>query len=97
MAASFPGFSISTVEYHNLLRACESWKAGVQLIANHAERAGQSLVSLTSSHGVLLPTSTKREKISVLGTERGMGKSLLFGIRFWILFWHENFVEFRKL
>lgn len=61
------------MEYRDLLRTCESWKAGVQLIANHAERAGQSLVSLTSSRGVLLPTSTKREKISVLGTERGKG------------------------
>lgn len=67
------------MEYHDLLRACESWKAGVQLIASHAERAGQSLVSLTTSHRVLLPTSTEGEKISVLGTEREVqGKTALW-------------------
>lgn len=79
------------MDYCALLRACESWKAGVQLIANHAERAGQSPVSLSSYHGVLLPTSTDGEKISVPGIERevwwgGGDRMLPFGIRFWTLF-----------
>lgn len=71
------------MEWRDLLRACKSWKAAVQLIAKRAGRARQNLVSLTSSQGVLLPTSSEGQKISVLGAERQEGIRLLFGIRFW--------------
>lgn len=81
------------MEWRDLLRACKSWKAAVQLIANHAERAGQSLVSLTSSQEALLPTSKEGEQMSVPGAQRQARTRLLFGIRSQTSFCHQSVVQ----
>lgn len=81
------------MEWRGLLRACASWKAAVQLIADHAERAELSLVSLTSSQEALLPTSKEGEKMSVLGVQRQAGTRLLFGIRLWTFFCYQSVVQ----
>lgn len=84
------------MEWRDPLRASESWKAAVRLIANRAERAGQSLVSLTSSQEALLPTSKEGGQMSVQEAQRQAGTRLLLGIRPWTSFCHQSVLQLRR-
>ena len=88
-----PGSKWAQVEWRDPLRACEAWKAAVRLIANRAERAGQSLVSLTSSQEALLPTSKEGGQMSVQEAQRQAGTRLPLGIRPWTSFCHQSAVQ----